>query len=147
MLAMNVYNLVGGFSPAIIFIFGIMLFFLELAVPGVVIIWFGMGAVLLSGIEYFYPLDIITQILGFTFLSILFLVVYKKVFFKIKTDMPDNYFIVREGEGKIVNKMVEFQSTYWKYSFENNEKFKINDGDTVYVSNIENNSVIIRKEK
>lgn len=82
------------FSPVINWIIaGLALCVLELVVPGVYLIWFGLAALLMSGILCFVPLTLAAQLIWFAVLSAIFaligLYVYDVIFKKTQT--PKEY--------------------------------------------------------
>lgn len=134
------FNSLGGFLPSILFSFGLALTMLELMVGGVFLLWFGFAALILSGIELFHPMRLTGQIILFSTMSFLLLVLYIMVIkpmCKPKSDMTD-YFLPKYGEGIITNNMVEFDGSYWRIKFYD-KKFPIKNGDKVYIKDIEGN--------
>lgn len=134
------FNSLGGFLPSILFSFGLALTMLELMVGGVFLLWFGFAALILSGIELFHPIKLTGQIILFSIMSFLLLVLYIMVIkpmCKPKSDMTD-YFLPKSGEGIITNNMVEFDGSYWRIKFYD-KKFPLKNGDKVYIKDIEGN--------
>lgn len=68
--------------PFVWFVIGIVLALLELAVPGLIIIFFAFGAILVSILSYFIDMDVAIQIMLFVIASVSSLVLLRK---KLKT--------------------------------------------------------------
>lgn len=115
-------------KPEIIWCFlGIIMLFSELACPGFVIMFFGIGALLVAFLLLFFNLTLNVQILLFLFLSILSLILFRKwlksVFKGIlggKNSMPKNIeSLVGETAVAAVDIIpgalgkVEFHGTLW----------------------------------
>jgi len=65
--------------PTVWFIIGIALMLLELIVPGLVIIFFGIGAVITAVVSYFlFPEDLVLQLLLFIVASVVSLVIFRR---------------------------------------------------------------------
>jgi len=116
------------FNPSFIWFFiGLALFLLELAGPGLIMFFFGIGAWIVAAICFISPLSINFQLFLFLFVSLLSLSIFrrhlKEVFkghVKAKQDLSKNFddFI---GENAIVKKAisqkksgkVEFHGSSW----------------------------------
>ncbi len=110
-------------NPALIwFIVAVVLILLEFVIPGLFIMFFGLGALVTAIFTYLFEVSLSVQFLIFSITSILSLVLLRKVFMKrmYQTDRedPDEEFIGHfgtslskiepTGQGK-----VEFKGTNW----------------------------------
>lgn len=68
--------------PFVWFVVGIVLALLELVIPGLIIIFFAFGAILVSVLSYFIDIDVAMQIMLFVIASVSSLVLFRK---KLKT--------------------------------------------------------------
>ncbi len=110
-------------NPEIIWLIaGILLLLLEFAVPGILIVFFGFGALITALLTFLTGMGIGFQLLSFTFFSLLFLVLLRKKFMKILTGStqidPDEEFIGRKGVAETDIKTSEtgrvfFRGTRW----------------------------------
>lgn len=134
--------------PIIWFAVGLVLTLLEFANPGVVIIFFGVGAWLVALICLFFDISINAQLMLFLITSILLLISLRRWFKDLfhgkdsssqqEEDAFDEYF----GKKAVVKKeitpgmkgKIEFQGTYWDAeSYET-----IPEGETVEIINKKN---------
>lgn len=108
------------------FLTGLSLALLELAVPGLIIIFFGAGAWTVSLICLFYPIGINAELIIFIVSSLLYVAVFRKQI-KKKMDAPSKVapdFLAEEFIGNIVTTVeditpeklgaVMFRGTIWK---------------------------------
>ena len=142
--------------PEIIwFIIGLVLFLLELVIPGFVIFFFGVGAWITAIICLFAAPGINLQIIVFALTSILSLIalrriVKKKVFFNRENQSID---IDDEFTGKeavaispirpLKKGKVEFKGTTWDAE----STSEVNDGQTVIIVEKENFTLIVEPKK
>lgn len=110
-------------NPALIwFIVGVVLLLLELIIPGLFILFFGLGAIVTSICVFLFDPSLTMQFLIFSITSVLSLVFLRKVLmqkmYKKNRVDPDEEFIgnmatcigaiEKDGEGK-----VEYKGTNW----------------------------------
>ena len=80
-------------------VMGIMLFLMEMAVPGFVLFFFGVGAWVTAGVLWLYPISIALQLAIFLVASLVSLGVFRKLFkgsFFDGDDLDDD--IAEEGD-------------------------------------------------
>ncbi|MCX6150952.1 MAG: NfeD family protein [Ignavibacteriales bacterium] len=131
-------------NPAIIwFIIGLVLFLLELAVPGLVLMFFGMGAWLTALLFLVFGFSIDVQLMVFILSSVLFLVTLRKYVNKLfsgkkqteinKGENQEDYIgetvIVVETISPPKKGKVELHGTYWNADADN----EIKAGSTVEI--------------
>ena len=122
------------------FIAGVVLILLELIVPGVFIIFFGVGALITASCTYLFDISVGMQFLIFSVTSVLSLIflrsyLLKKIYKKKEGEQdPDEEFI--GGVGTCINSIapdtdgkIEFKGTNWTAysdsSIEEGNKVKI----------------------
>lgn len=118
-------------SPVTIWlVIGLLLSLLELIVPGVYLIWFGLAALVLGLMVYISPLSITAQLFWFALISAVFTVIglyaYRYVFKRLKT--PEEYKNLNDSAHQFVGKIV----TVSQDSEDNQTKIKI--GDTYWLA-------------
>lgn len=122
------------FSPLVLLGVGIGLIALEGILVSFVIIWFGVGLVLVGLISYFYDFsDGFNQlVLASAFALLLLFVLRKKFltkFLESKEGEIEENFLNTKGEGIIKNGLVQFRGTYFEIdsdeTFEENEKVEV----------------------
>lgn len=114
------------------FVIGLVLLIAELGIPGVLVLFFGLGAWLVAAVCFIWDIGTHTQIILFLVSSIIMLVLFRKklksLFFtdlakyENLTDTIDDYkgqhvFVVREITPLIKGK-VEYHGTVWDASSE-----------------------------
>lgn len=142
-------------SPVTIWLLvGLLLSFLELIVPGVYLIWFGLAAFGLAIMVYITPLTITAQLFWFALFSAIFTVVglyaYRSVFKRLNT--PQEYKNLNDSAHQLVGRKV----TVSQDSEDNQTKVKIGDsywlaysekpfkkGDTATVSGVKDSLILI----
>jgi membrane protein implicated in regulation of membrane protease activity len=144
----------GLYPPLIWFIIGLILIILEFANPGIVLVFFGIGAWMVALLCLFLSISINTQLAVFLISSILLLVFLRKWFkklFKGKSEMTeekeeilDQFFgkkaLVTKAISSDVGGKVEFQGTYWDAeSYET-----IPEGETVEIIDRNNITLIVK---
>ena len=105
---------------------GLCLSLLELIVPGVFLIWFGLAAFLMSIVAYFAPLmPVTTQLIWFALFSAVFALCgffcYRYIFKKIKE--PAEYKNLNDTAEQLVGKLV----TLAEDCVDNQTKVKVGD--------------------
>lgn len=109
---------------------GLVLSLLELIVPGVYLIWFGMAAFVVSLAMYILPMAFTTQLIVFAIASGIFavigVVVYRYVF--NKTEVPEEYRNLNNTAEQFVGQLV----TVSEDASDNRTKVKI--GDTYWLA-------------
>lgn len=110
-------------KPEIIWLIaGILLLLLEFAIPGILVVFFGIGALITALLTYLTGMGLCLQFVSFIFFSLLFLFLLRKKLMAVLSGSggmdPDEEFIGRQataetdlpagGTGKIV-----FKGTLW----------------------------------
>ena len=112
---------------------GTFLALLELFVPGVYLVWFGLAGLLLSGLTYFYEISLMWQLIWFSISSAILagigFSVYRKVL-KRETE-HENYPHLNDLASQYVGKIVTLQTNV----VDNEAKVKV--GDTVWLAKSE----------
>ncbi len=126
---------------------GFLLGILELFAPGIYMVWFGFAALLLSGILYFVPMTLTTQLLVFCGLSVVSIVigfkVYARFLKKEHVSRPRLNDMAAQLEGKSVRIVEPVEDG----------KTKVKVGDTVWLAHTEDDlkigdeAVVIGAEK
>lgn len=102
---------------------GLILLLLELAIPGVVIMFFGIGAILTGILLLQFQISIVFQVLIFISFSLLMLVLMRKYIVKRfnKKDRSIETEDIIGAEAKVISKIspneqgkVEFRGSFWK---------------------------------
>ncbi len=143
--------------PLFWLIMGVMLLFLEMALPGFVLFFFGLGALITSLVTYLFPLSISWQLALFIVASLVFLFSLRNViqrrFFKQPTGEEDKVdedvllavagergvvcmTIVPPGEGRI-----KYGGTFWRATADE----RIDEGEIISV--VSQNGLVIHVEK
>lgn len=141
------FNNLGGFNSSLFFILGIIFIISEFFISGFFILWFGVSAILTSIICRFYIMELTFQLIIYSILTILLVIIHfvfivKKI--TKETDFKD-YFLNEKGIGIFKNNMIEYKGTMWMYEYNKNEVFEVKDFDKVTVLKTINNKVIIEK--
>ena len=137
------------------FILGLLLFLLELVLPGFFIFFFGLGAWVVSLICLIGNPGVNLQIIIFAIVSVITLmtlrrIIQKKFFYSKGTESEDveDEFTGREalsladfGPGK--KGAVEFKGTKWKAE----SKSEIKEGEQVIITEKENFTLIVKPKK
>ena len=104
-------------------VMGIMLFVMEMAVPGFVLFFFGLGAWVTAGVLWLYPISIALQLAIFLVASLVSLAVFQKLFrgsLFAGNDLDDD--IADEGDiGEVVEAIhppkkgkIKLAGTFWQ---------------------------------
>ncbi len=143
------------FTPEIIwFIIGLILIIMEFTVPGILTIFFGIGAWLVVLLLFFFDISINTQIIIFIIGSVTPLILLRKWFKKILKisagDGPDDLDEIKEFKGKrvvVTEKItrqkpghVEFRGSMWMA--ESDEELEV--GETVKIVDKKNITLIVK---
>ncbi|MCB0735326.1 MAG: NfeD family protein [Bacteroidetes bacterium] len=133
---------------------GILLALSELFVPGLVILFFGLGALITSGICYLADISITLQVVVFLFTSILSLLIFRSVlkqrFFsdtEEKDESLNGEFIGKTARVSRVNEdgvsgQIEFRGTVW--TIQSNEVLSV--GDVVEITSKESIKLFVTKK-
>ena len=137
------------------FIIGLLLFLLELVLPGFVIFFFGVGAWITALLCLIANPGLNLQVVVFAITSVLALialrkVLQKKLFFAkgTQSELIEDEFTNKEATALVSFKpgeqgKVEFKGTTWKAESENSVK----EGETVIIRNKENFKLIVESKK
>lgn len=142
-------------SPVINWVIvGIVFSLLELIVPGVYLIWFGLAAFVVSLIVYFSAIAFTTQLIWFALLSIVFAVLglYAYRYILFKAEPPAEYRNLNNSAEQYVGSLV----TVAEDVEDNRTKVKIGDtywlaatdkplkkGDTAKVTGVKDSLILI----
>lgn len=132
-------------------VIGIMLFVMEMAVPGFVLFFFGVGAWVVAGITWLYPISIALQLTIFLIASLITLGIFRKFLhgsFFSGEDCDDS--IVEEGDTALVVEdihppvmgKVKLAGTFWQASAD----LPVAKGEIVRVVSREGLVVHVRKK-
>lgn len=79
-------------------ILGIFLVFIEILLPGVYVIWFGLAALVMGGVVALLPLSVVWQLALFALLSLISVLIGLKVYGFKKKNRPININKIRGSE-------------------------------------------------
>jgi len=135
---------------------GVVGILLELVMPGFVLIFFGVGALITAACAYFFDITTTWQLVIFVVVSCGTLLAFRKSFKQIlfnkkqKTCEPDELKDEFQGKTAVVledfatfNGKVEFNGTSWKAKANEN----VRKGDVVFIQKRENLTLIVTKNK
>jgi len=137
------------------FIIGLVLFLLELVIPGFVIFFFGVGAWITALLCLIFDPGINLQVIVFAITSVLSLLLFRKMiqkkFFYVREDRSDaveDEFTGKEAVAKEDihpgdNGKVEFKGTSWKAECDS----EIKAGQVVIIVRKENFKLIVEPKK
>lgn len=136
-------------DPYILLAIGVALIAFEALIASFVLIWFGLGFVLIALISYMYIFsDGIWQIAVASIFSLILLLLFRKKalesFLKSKKDISDN-FLDEKGIGEIKNSKVFYKATYWDIDSTIDEKEFV-EGEKVIVLKTHKNHATIEKK-
>ncbi|QKF67239.1 hypothetical protein AVENP_1693 [Arcobacter venerupis] len=136
-------------DPYILLAIGVALIAFEAVIASFVLIWFGLGFVLIALISYMYIFsDGIWQIAVASIFSLILLLLFRKKalesFLKSKRDISDN-FLDEKGIGEIKNSKVFYKATYWDIDSTIDEKEFV-EGEKVIVLKTHKNHATIEKK-
>lgn len=132
-------------------VIGIMLFVMEMAVPGFVLFFFGVGAWVVAGISWLYPVSLAAQLTIFLIASLVTLGVFRKFLRgKFFSGEERDHNIVEEGDTASVEEdihppmkgKVKLAGTFWQASADS----VINKGEIVHVVSRDGLVVHVKKE-
>lgn len=131
-----------------LFAIGFVIITLEVFIYSFVVVWFGIGFLIVALSSLFFPIDsLIWQLAMVSVISLLFLVLFRKKllakFSKPERQMSDNFFD-EKGFGEIKNGKVFFKGTYWEFD-SNIDETEFEDGEKVIVLKIKDNQASIKK--
>lgn len=122
-------------DPLILIGVGILIISSEAIIASFILIWFGLGSVIIGVVSYFYGYeDGIWQIAHASIISVFLLLVLRgkltKKLLNSKDSAPDENFLNTKGTGTIKNGKLYYKSIFW--TIENTEILKdLKDGETV----------------
>jgi len=133
-------------------VIGIMLFVMEMAVPGFVLFFFGVGAWVVAGITWLYPISIVTQLSIFLVASLVTLGVFRK-FLKgsfFSGDSVDEIIVEQGEECEVVEAIyppgkgkIKLSGTFWRATADE----AIEEGEIVVVEKRDNLLIHVKKIK
>ncbi|BAK73312.1 conserved hypothetical protein [Arcobacter sp. L] len=136
-------------DPYILLAIGVALIALEALIVSFILIWFGIGFIIVALISYFFIFSGAVWQLAIVSLISLFLILIlrKKVlekFLKSKMEISDDFFN-EKGIGEIKNSKVFYKGTYWEIDSKLDEK-EFKEGEKVVVLKTSRNSATIEKK-
>lgn len=131
-----------------LFALGVVLIALEVFVASFVVIWFGLGFLLVSFVELVFPInDIVWQICFVAILSLIFLFLFRKKvlkrFSKAQKEIKDD-FLNESGYGEVKNGKIFYKGTFWEFEGDLDEK-EFQNGEKIFVEKTKNNIAYIKK--
>jgi len=137
-----------AFDFYILFAIAIALITLEMFLYSFIVIWFGLGFIIVGFLSFFYPFErAIWQLAIVSIISLAFLFLFRKKFLakflKSQKELKDNFFD-EKGVGEIKNSKVFYKGTYWEINSDIDEKEFI-EGEKVLVLKVSNNHATIQK--
>lgn len=132
----------------ILFAIAAVLITFEVFILSFVIIWFGLGFLLLSFIQVVFPIDsIIWQLCLVALFSLVLLVLFRKKllnkFKKSDKEIKDD-FLNESGYAEVKNGKIFFKGTFWEFEKEL-EVGSYKDGEKVFVEFTKSNTAYIKK--
>lgn len=126
---------------------GILIAALEIFVPGMVIIWIGIGFILAGVVAFFIPMGVWAMVALGGVIGVILMLTFRRTLLDALQNarsVPDNL-IIHEGDGVIINGRLHFSGTEFLYEpMDPEEGFA--EGEKVHVEKIENNIAYIRKK-
>jgi len=128
-------------APLFWLIMGVMLFFLELAVPGFILFFFGLGALLTSLGAYLFHLSLNRQLALFIIASLLSLfslrnIIQKQFLRPLADEDEDVPLVTVEGRGVVTDRIeppsegrIKYSGTFWMATADE----KINEGEIISI--------------
>jgi len=137
-----------AFDFYILFAIALAFITLEMFLYSFVIIWFGLGSIIVGVLSFFYPFErAIWQLALVSIISLALLFLFRKKllakFLKSQKEVKDNFFDDK-GIGEIKNSKVFYKGTYWEITSTINQK-KFVEGEKVLVLKVANNHATIEK--
>lgn len=142
-------------NPAVVwFIIGLALFLLELVVPGLVLVFFGVGSWLVGGLTFAFDLSINQQLIVFITASILFLILFrKKLQYKLGAPQLSKEIMEDEFIGKTAIAETDFapgqrgKVTFRGASWDARSTDAVQKGEEVLITGNESIVLIIKSKK
>ncbi|WP_418185546.1 NfeD family protein [Aliarcobacter vitoriensis] len=137
-----------AFDFYILFAIAIALITLEIFLYSFVVIWFGLGFIIVGVLSFFYPFEsAIWQIALVSILSLIFLFLFRKKllarFSKSQREVKDNFFD-ESGFGEFKQGKIFFKGTFWELEPNFDDK-TLKDGEKIKVLKVKNNFAFIEK--
>ena len=145
---METLTMLSAIDPYTLLAIGVTLVALEVFIASFIIIWFGVGFLVVAIISFFFIFSgAIWQLAVISLLSLIFLFLFRKKsldkFFKSQTEVSDNFFD-EKGIGEIKNSKVFYKGTYWEIDSSLDAKEFV-EGEKVEVLKTSNNMATIQK--
>ncbi len=136
-------------NPYILIGIAVVLIGLEAVITSFILIWFGLGFLIVGLISFSYGYsDGLWQLGSVALISLFLLILLRKraleKFLKSDNKVNDN-FLDEKGIGEIKNSKVFYKGTYWEIEFSSDE-FDLEEGQKVEVLKTYRNSAIIQKK-
>ena len=146
---MLIQTILDVIDPFILLAIGIALIAFEALIASFILIWFGVGFVVIAIVSSVYMFsDGIWQIAAASIISLLLLFLLRKKvlekFLNSRKDISDD-FLNEKGIGEIRNSKVFYKATYWDIDSNIDEKEFI-EGEKVVVLKTHKNTAIIEKK-
>ena len=146
---MLIQTILDVIDPFILLAIGIALIAFEALIASFILIWFGVGFVVIAIISSMYMFsDGIWQIAAASIISLLLLFLLRKKvlekFLNSRKDISDD-FLNEKGIGEIRNSKVFYKATYWDIDSNIDEKEFV-EGEKVVVLKTHKNTAIIEKK-
>ena len=146
---MLIQTILDVIDPFILLAIGIALIAFEAVIASFILIWFGVGFVVVAIISSLYIFsDGIWQIAAASIISLLLLFLLRKKvlekFLNSRKDISDD-FLNEKGIGEIRNSKVFYKATYWDIDSNIDEK-EFFEGEKVVVLKTHKNTAIIEKK-
>ena len=146
---MLIQTILDVIDPFILLAIGIALIAFEAVIASFILIWFGVGFVVIAIISSLYMFsDGIWQIAAASIISLLLLFLLRKKvlekFLNSRKDISDD-FLNEKGIGEIRNSKVFYKATYWDIDSNIDEKEFV-EGEKVVVLKTHKNTAIIEKK-
>ena len=146
---MLIQTILDVIDPFILLAIGIALIAFEALIASFILIWFGVGFVVIAIVSSVYMFsDGIWQIAAASIISLLLLFLLRKKvlekFLNSRKDISDD-FLNEKGIGEIRNSKVFYKATYWDIDSNIDEKEFV-EGEKVVVLKTHKNTAIIEKK-
>ena len=146
---MLIQTILDVIDPFILLAIGIALIAFEAVIASFILIWFGVGFVVIAIISSLYMFsDGIWQIAAASIISLLLLFLLRKKvlekFLNSRKDISDD-FLNEKGVGEIRNSKVFYKATYWDIDSSIDEKEFV-EGEKVVVLKTHKNTATIEKK-
>lgn len=136
-------------NPYILIGIAVVLIGLEAVITSFILIWFGLGFLIVGLISFGYEFsDGLWQLGAVALISLAFLVLLRKKalekFLKSDKDISDN-FLNEKGIGEVKNSKIFYKATYWEVEFASQE-FDLEEGQKVEVLKTYRNFAVIEEK-